>query len=171
MTAEQRYDYYYEALAEEESGSENKTLETESETKDKEAEREHEIRYRRTEVKSGAIMRIVVVSVLAAALLGSVIYSLDHRNRMYNKVSAMNRKLSQTEAEHVRLQSELDSKMSAKNVEEYAEKELGMQKIDNSQIKYIKIQTDDVVNIPEQDETLMTKIEGFFDGIVEYFRG
>ena len=169
MTAEQRYESYYDYddAGHEDSGS--KKISEEPETKNDTDE--HFISYRRTEVKSGAIMRIVVISIIAAGLLGSVIYALDHRNRMYNKVSNLNRQLSQTEAEHVRLQSELDSKMSAKNVEEYAEKELGMQKIDTSQIKYIKIQTDDVVNIPEQDETLMTKIESFFDGIVVYFRG
>ena len=75
------------------------------------------------------------------------------------------------EAENVRLQSELESRMSAKNVEDYAENELGMRKIDSSQIKYIRIQTDDVVDIPQQDEGILAKVRAFFDSCVEYFRG
>lgn len=129
------------------------------------------ISMKHTESKSGSVFNIILVSVLAAVLLGTVIYSFDRRNTMYNKVSALNNELNLAEAENVRLQSELESKMSAKNVEDYAENELGMQKIDSSQIKYIEIQTDDVVSIPQQDEGVIAKIKSFFDKCVEYFRG
>lgn len=125
----------------------------------------------RSETKLGSVVSIVLVSALAAVLLGTVIYSLDRRNTMYSRVSALNEELTLAEAENVRLQTELESKISAKNVEDYAENVLGMQKIDSSQIKYIKIQTDDVVTIPEQDEGLLAKVKKFFDRCVEYFRG
>jgi cell division protein FtsL len=137
----------------------------------KETEQQPEIELRRNEARSGSILMIIFISLLAAALLGSVIYSLDKRNTMYNKVAAMNEKLESAAAENVRLQSELDSKMSAKNIEEYAENVLGMEKIDSTQIKYIKIQTGDVVTIPEQEKGLIAKIKSFFDRCVEYFRG
>lgn len=137
----------------------------------KETEQQPEIELRRNEARSGSILMIIFISLLAAALLGSVIYSLDKRNTMYNKVAAMNEKLESAAAENVRLQSELDSKMSAKNIEEYAENVLGMEKIDSTQIKYIKIQTGDVVTIPKQEKGLIAKIKSFFDRCVEYFRG
>ena len=137
----------------------------------KETEQQPEIVIRRNEARSGSIISIVFVSLLAAALLGSVIYSLDRRNTMYNKVAAMDEKLKSAAAENVRLQSELDSKMSAKNIEEYAENVLGMEKIDSTQIEYIKIQTGDVVTIPEQEKGVIAKIKSFFDKCVEYFRG
>jgi len=133
-------------------------------------EQKPEIQIRKNEAQSGSVLMIIFVSLLAAALLGSVIYSLDKRNTMYNKVSAMNEKLDEAEAENVRLQSELDGKMSAKSIEEYA-KSLGMEKIDSTQIKYIQIQTGDVVTIPEQEKGIMAKIKSFFDKCVEYFRG
>ena len=131
-------------------------------------EQKPEIQMRKNEAQSGSVLMIIFVSLLAAALLGSVIYSLDKRNTVYNKVSE---KLDEAEAENVRLQSELDSKMSAKNIEEYAENVLKMQKIDSTQIKYIKIQTGDVVTIPEQEKGAIAKIKSFFDKCVEYFRG
>ena len=126
---------------------------------------------KRTDAKSGSVFNIFLVSALAFVMLGTVIYSLDKRSTMYSKVSAKNNELNLAEAENVRLQSELESKMSAKNVEDYAENVLGMQKIDSSQIKYIEIQTDDVINIPQQDEGILAKIKDFFDRCVEYFRG
>lgn len=136
-------------------------------------EPEHEpyITMRHNEAKTGSVMTIILVSVLAAILLGSVIYSLDRRNSMYNQVASKTNELNLIEAENVRLLSELESRMTAKNVEDYAENVLGMQKIDSSQIEYIKIQTDDVVSIPEPEEGLFKKIKNFFDDCVEYFRG
>lgn len=139
--------------------------------KQKQPKKKPHIDMKNTETKSGSVISIILISALAVVLLGTVIYSLDRRNTMYNRVSALNSELNLAEAENVRLQSELDSKMSAKNVEDYAENVLGMQKIDSSQIKYIEIQTDDVVSIPQQDESIPAKIKSFFDKCVEYFRG
>ncbi len=136
-----------------------------------EPEQKPQIVMRHTEARCGSVLTIILVSVLAAALLGSVIYTLDKRNSIYNKVAAKSSELTLMEAENVRLQSELESRMTAKNVEDYAENVLGMTKIDSSQIKYIKIQTNDVVNIPQPEETLGQKLKKLFDGIVEYFRG
>ena len=122
-----------------------------------------QIYMKQNNAKSGSVFTIILVSILAAAMLGAVIYTLDKRNTVYNKVSALNTQLNLAEAENVRLQSE--------NVEDYAENVLGMIKINSSQIQYIKIQTDDVVSIPEQEEGIGAKIERFFKKCVEYFRG
>ena len=124
-----------------------------------------------TEAKRGSVFTIILVSALAVVLLGTVIYSLNRRNTMYSKVASLNSELNLAEAENVRLQSELEGKLSAKNLEDYAENVLGMKKIDSSQIKYIEIQTDDVVNIPQQDESILGKVKTFFEHCVEYFRG
>ncbi len=148
-----------------------------SDSPDYQRERQHhhesnpQIEMRQTEAKSGSVLTIILVSVLAAIMLGAVVYSFDRRNTVYNKVSAKNSELTLMEAENVRLQSELESKMTAKNIEDYAENVLGMQKIDRSQIEYIEIQTDDVVNIPQPQESFGTKIKNFFESCVEYFRG
>ena len=134
------------------------------------SEQKPEIQMSKTEARSGSVFKIIIVSLMAAALLGSVIYSLDKRNTAYNKVSTLQEKLDSAAAENVRLQSELDGKMSAKSIEEYA-KSLGMEKINSTQIKYIQIQTGDVVTIPEQEKGVIAKIKSFFDKCVEYFRG
>lgn len=134
-------------------------------------DRRSQIAMRHNETKSGSLLSIILVSVVAAALLGSVIYSFNRRNTVYNKVASLNNELNLMEAENVRLQSELESRMSAKNVEDYAENVLGMQKINSEQIEYIKIQTYDVVNIPQKSKSIGNKIKSFFEKCVEYFRG
>ncbi len=130
-----------------------------------------QIQMKKTEARSGSVFTIILISLLAAVLLGSVIYTLDRRNTVYNELSAKTSELTLMEAENVRLQSELESRMTAKNVEDYAENVLGMQKITPSQIEYIKIQTDDVVKIPESEKSPITKIKEFFRRCVDYFKG
>ena len=166
--AENTVRYYYTDESYDDA-DQDETTETGGTSPD-DAERKQQIRMTKNEARSGSIMTIIFVSLLAAALLGSVIYSLDKRNTMYNKVFALNEKLESAAAENVRLQSELEGKVSAKSIEEYA-KSLGMEKINSSQINYIKIQTGDVVTIPEQEKGLIAKIKSFFDRCVEYFRG
>lgn len=165
-------DYNYDDYYNDNDFYEEKITETENEAEIIRAEQARSnIQVSHSEAKSGSVLTIILVSILAAGLLGSVIYTLDRRNTVYNTVTSLNKQLSLAAAENVRLQSELESKMSAKNVEDYAENVLGMRKMDTSQIKYVKIQTDDVVNIPEQEKGFFAKIKGFFDGCVEYFRG
>ncbi len=164
--------YYYNEAGEYDSSDSDKTGSTgESGKRSGSSEEKPRIRVRHTQARSGSVINIILISAIAALLLGSVIYTLDRRNTMYNRVSAKNQELNLAEAENVRLQSMLESEMSAKNVEDYAENVLGMQKIDSSQIQYIKIQTGDVVSIPEKEDGPGAKIKEFFDRCVEYFRG
>ena len=90
---------------------------------------------------------------------------------MYRKISSANQNLESMQSENVRLQSELESKMTLKNVEEYAVKVLGLQKLNNSQIKYVETQTDDVVEIPEEEKNIFVKVKDKFDKLVEYIFG
>ena len=147
------------------------TYKTSNVKKKKEEKKQERIERTLNEDKSSTVVNVVFIAVLAAVLLGSVIFALDRRNTVYNQVSDLSGQLTLVEAENVRLQSELESRVSAKNIEDYAENVLGMQKIDSSQIKYIKIQTDDVVSIPQKDKGLLSKVKFCFDKCVEYFRG
>ena len=153
------------------SGSDNDRDPDNDKDKENGSEEESQIRVRYTEARSGSVMTIILMSAIAAILLGLVIYSLDKRNTMYNRVADKNHELSLVEADNVRLQSELESKVSAKNVEDYAKNVLSMQKIDSSQIKYIKTQDSDEVKIPEKEKGIKAKVKSFFEDLVEYFRG
>ncbi len=173
MMPERDFGYYYEDetfAGDDPQGESSRTEEGKADDVQDEKEKPR-IRKRDTQARTGSVMTIIFFSVLAAIMLGSVIYSLNRSNTAFNRVAKKNQELNAIEAENVRLQSELESRVSAKNIEDYAENTLHMRKIDSSQIKYIRIQQDDVVNIPEQDEGVKAKIKNFFDDLVEYFRG
>ena len=69
------------------------------------------------------------------------------------------------------MKSEIDGRSSLKNVENYAENVLGLEKLNKSQIEYIKVEADSVVEIPEVKEDFFTSIKNKAVEIWEYLNG
>ncbi len=108
---------------------------------------------------------------IAFAMLTAVIFSNAQQLQISNQISEKEKEYADLQSENVRMNSELAGRTSNKNIQEYAENVLGMHTIDASQIEYVQIQTDDVVEIPEEEQNLFVKIKIWFDNFVEYLRG
>lgn len=124
-----------------------------------------------TPPKRGSAVKFFFAALLAFLIFFLVIYGRVETNQLYRLISQQNELLEIAQSENVRMKSELEGKMTLKNVEEYAENVLGLQKLDNSQIKYVETQTDDIVEIPEEDKNLFTEIVDKFEGFMEYIFG
>ena len=70
-----------------------------------------------------------------------------------------------------RMQTELEGKASISNIKDYAEQHLGLQKLDQSQIQYIDIQTEDTVEIDGEEQNIFVRLKHKFEDIVAYLRG
>lgn len=93
----------------------------------------------------GLLLIAIVVASVVAMLCG------------YAEMTELNTQISRQKAElatcltdNDRLKSELEAKLSARNVEEYATQKLGMAALDKSQITYIKLTEGDAVELTEQ---------------------
>ncbi len=126
---------------------------------------------KRTFAKKGSAPKTFLAGLSALLLLSCVIYGNVQTTEIYNQISMASKEYDVAQNENARMQSELESKMAIKNVEEYAEQVLGLQKLDQSQIEYIQIQTNDVVEIPEEEKNLFVRIRDKFMSFVEYLRG
>jgi len=124
-----------------------------------------------TPPKRGSAVKILIVAIIALGVLFLVINGRVKTNQLYRQISQQNELLEIAQSENVRMKSELESKMALKNIEEYAENVLGLQKLDISQIKYVETQTDDIVEIPDEEKNLYKKIIDKFNGFVEYIFG
>ncbi len=120
--------------------------------------------------KKTSVVKIVLAVFLVFLLLGAVILSNVQLLQISNDITDMEKQRTDLLSENVRMQSELAGKTSNKDIQEYAENVLGMHEIDASQIEYIQIQTDDVVEIPEEEQNIFVKIKTWFDDLVEYIR-
>lgn len=65
----------------------------------------------------------------------------------------------------------VEGQASIRNIKEYAEDRLGLQKLDRSQIQYIQIQTEDEVVVEEPDQNIFVQIKRKFNDLIAYLRG
>lgn len=124
-----------------------------------------------TPPKRGSASKVFIAALSALLVFFCVIYGRVETNRMYQQIAAQNQKLEVVQSENVRLKSELESKMTLKNVEDYAVNVLGLQKLDNSQIKYVQTQTDDIIEIPEENKNIFVKAKEKINSFLEYIFG
>lgn len=123
---------------------------------------------RRTPV---AAIRVFFFAVCALVLLGGTIYGKVKTNEVYTALAVAQAEYDDLKASNVSLRSEIDGKTTVKNVEEYAEDVLGLMQLDDSQIKYVKIQTEDQVMIAEPEQSIWEKIQENFRAVWAWLRG
>ena len=121
--------------------------------------------------KRGQAAKISLVSILAVGLFYFVINSYVQLNEVYSDISAASTQLNELRSENVRMQTELEGQASIRNIKEYAEEKLGLQKMDQSQVQYIQIQTEDEVILEEPEQNIFIKIKSWFIDLIEYLRG
>lgn len=121
--------------------------------------------------KKGSAPKVFIGAVFSLLLLCCVIYGKVETSMIYKEVAQANKRLEELQSEKNRMQVEIEAEMSLKNVEDYAENVLGLEKLDKSQIEYIQIQTNDIVEIPEEEENIFIKIKNTFKDFMEYMFG
>lgn len=121
--------------------------------------------------KRYSVPKTVIFALAALSMFWLVIDSYVSLNSMYSKVSKAQSQLTELKSENVRLESKLQSQVSVRNVEEYAENILGMERLDSSQIKYVQIQDKDVVTLPASKENFFVSLKIRFGEFIEYLKG
>ncbi len=115
--------------------------------------------------------RIIASLISLGMLAGGVIFCNAQEASIQNEITKSTKSVEMLASENARMKSELERKTSLTNVEDYAENELGLQKLDKSQIEYIQLQTENVVEIPENSSNVFIMIKNKFNDAVEYLRG
>lgn len=111
------------------------------------------------------------VAVVALGLLSGMIYCKVQTNEIYTDIAAAQKEYDDLKATNVSLRSEIGGKTTVKNVEQYAEDVLGLKQLDDSQIQYIKIQTEDEVIIAEPELSFWEKLQEKFRSVWSWLRG
>ena len=110
-----------------------------------------------------------LLMLIAMTLMGSLIYGRVEISRLYNERAGLERELGQLQNENVGMQSEIAERMNMKKVEEYARNDLGLQKLDKSQIEYIEVETPSVAEVKQDnEEDIFVRIKHWFNHVTEY---
>lgn len=123
------------------------------------------------EEKKVSVVKIILGTLVCFALLSAVIFSNVQQLQVTSEITQKQQEYNDLQSENVRMKSELAGKTSNKNVQEYAENVLGMHTLNSSQVEYMQIQKDDVVEIPESEQNIFVKIKSWFDDFVAYLQG
>jgi hypothetical protein len=113
----------------------------------------------------------VALGILTGLLIGTVIYGRVQTNEIYTEIAALQTDYDDLTARNVSMKSEMESKLTVKKIEEYAEDVLGLMPLNQSQIEYIQLQTEDEVVISEPEDNFFVAINDYLVGIWEYLSG
>lgn len=151
----------YEETAQERNEKENETVRAEEEKKAKK--------------KSAPAMSIPakvawgVLLIVAVTLMGSLIYGRVEISRLYNERAKLDTELTRLQNENLSMQSEIAERMNMTKVEQYAQSELGLQKLDRSQIEYIEVETPSVAEVKaDGGEDAFARVKRWFNLLAEY---
>lgn len=100
-----------------------------------------------------AASAMVVVLLLSAILLSNV-----QLTRLNDKISAAQQQLTAANAEEVRLNMQLEGRSSLNNVENYAVGKLGLQKMGQYQLHYIRLMDKDKVQISPKGDSILERL-------------
>lgn len=130
------------------------------------------IKYRRNTAarhKKNSTLKLIGLAVAALALMCSMIYGRVELSSLYTQQANMEAELTQLTNDNISLESELAAKTGLTKVEEYAQKELGLQKLDKSQIEYVEVEKETVAEVVNSDDAnVFVKIKRWFSGVLEY---
>jgi len=116
--------------------------------------------------KTGNVFKILMLAFIAAALPLWILFHKAESSELSRNISNVTAALEEAESEGLRLQAELDNLVTLARVEEFAQNELGMQKITSAQGKHITIDTGGITEIANPDDFM----SGWFSDIVAFFR-
>lgn len=116
--------------------------------------------------KSVHPVKIVAAATLVLVMAFTLLYSQVVLTELNSQINSAETRLNTLQAESVRMQTELEGKMSLKEIEEKAISEYGMVKPDGSQVSYVKMEAESRVESAEKAENIFERIVNW---VKDYF--
>lgn len=119
--------------------------------------------------RSGSRLKVLVAGAAIFGALCIVNIQNTSADDWARKVTEQQETLTAAQEQNSLLQSRLDSKVNIGYIEEFATSELGMAKVTNSQIQYLSVNTEALIEVSDDtDDSLFGRISGWFGDMMEY---
>lgn len=116
-------------------------------------------------------LKVKVKVALYVAIGFVILLSISYRNSLitenFNKKEELKKNLSAIEKENEQLKVNIENSMNLTNIEQSAKALLGMQKLENSQKKYVSLPKEDYVE-PAVKEVLIEEETSWWDKIMKF---
>ena len=117
-----------------------------------------------------AIKAVICIAICVAAF-AIAISSLAENASMHEQIVSAKAQVNDLKQENARMLTAIEEKSSQKAVEDYAENVLGMQKFERSQAEYISIESGNVVEIAQTNDSFAKKVSNEIDKFLESLKG
>lgn len=119
--------------------------------------------------RSGSRVKVILAASVAFAALCIVNIQYTAADDWSRMVTEQQELLTAAQEENSLLQSRLDSKVNISYIEEFATAELGMAKVTNSQIQYLSVNTEALIEVEtDGDDSLFGGVSSWFGDMMEY---
>ena len=132
--------------------------------------REREMKLNKPSVsRSGSKAKILFCGLMAFGVLWAVNVQNTRVDDAARRVDDQRALLSEAQDQNSLLQSRLDTKANISYIEDYAGNELGMTKVTNSQIKYLNVNTESLIEVtPDGSSSIFSAVADWFGDLLEY---
>ncbi len=119
--------------------------------------------------KYAANVRIILAATIVLVLFSAMTYGRVELSKLYSEKAELEEQLTLLSNENISLESELAQKTGLTKVEEYAENQMGLQKLDKSQIEYVEVEGQtSAKKVDDPDTNVFVRIQEWFNGVLEY---
>lgn len=119
--------------------------------------------------RSGSKLRLIMCAAVVFGALWAVNVQNTRVDDIARKVDDQKQLLAEAQDQNALLQSRLDSKANIGYIEEYASDQLGMAKVTNSQINYLDVNTESLIEVsPDDGGSIFSAIADWFGDLLEY---
>ncbi len=129
----------------------------------------HKVKVR---AKIAATLKLLATVAVLAGVVISMLYSRALLTELNAKISRQNALLDEYKSESTRLSAELESKISLRNVEDYATQTLGMYAVDKGQVTYVNLCDGDKIELTSESpkQTLLDRIRLSINNVQAYIQ-
>lgn len=100
-------------------------------------------------------VKILAIAVAILLFMSMAIYSRVQLDEVNRKISSVENKIELAQSDTIRLNNELNALVSINNVEDFAANKLGMVKVQDYQVVYVDLSTEDQVVVADGEAAVI----------------
>lgn len=105
-------------------------------------------------IETKKTIKVMAVAITIMLFMAVAIYSRIQLDEINREISSVEKKIELAQSDSVKLNNELNAIVSIDNVEEYAVDVLGMEKIQDYQVEYVDLSSNDRVEVADGEEVI-----------------
>lgn len=110
---------------------------------------------------------IILYVIITFAILLTISYRNSLINESFNETEELKKNLASIQKENEQLRVNIENSLNLKNIEQSAKEQIGMQKLNNSQKRYISLDKKDYVE-PATEKIEVENEKNWFETILEW---